>query len=695
MRTRISRILVLVLFLVFLSVSVFAFNIENVMKAPFTSGLISCPGKDRVAWVFKTEGVRNIWIADGPEWRPRPVTFYKHDDGQEISQLAFSPDGSIIVYVRGGGPNRQGEYPNPTSDPSGAREEIWAVKVDDGKPWLIGEGSSPAVSPTGEMVAFLRQGIIYWAPLDATVKSQRLFFSRGRVRSFAFSPDGTKIAFESFRDDHSFIGVYYLRAQKVKWISPSVDMDSYPVWSGDGQYLAFFRYPARKADQASRGSGRNFSIMVAEPERDECWMVWNCPDDSGGFAQTYPRKPLTWAGDRIIFYSEHDGWMHLYSVSFREKSGKAVCLTEGNFEAEDMTVSPDGKSVIFNSNKDDLDRRHIWSVPAGGGQPKSLTSGKGIEWSPVVSASGKYLVFISSTAFLPGTPAVLDLNTGKSWLIARELIPKDFPAEELVEPQQVVFKAPDGLEIHGQLFLPKKIRSGEKLPAVIFLHGGPIRQMLLGWHYSPYYHNAYAFNQFLASRGYVVLSVNFRSGIGYGRAFRTAPNQGPRGASEYQDVVAGAKYLQKRPEVDPERIGLWGGSYGGYLTALALARDSELFAAGVDLHGVHDWSLRARRRDGGGWDITPDEYRIAFDSSPVADVQFWTSPVLFIHGDDDRNVDFIQTVDLVARLRELKKAPVEIMVIPDEVHSFLLHENWVKVFKKSADFFDRYLKLNK
>lgn len=695
MRTKISRILTLMLFLVFLSFSVFAFNIENIMKAPFTSGLISCQCKDRVAWVFKTEGVRNIWIADGPEWRPRPVTFYKRDDGQEISQLAFSPDGSIIVYVRGGGPNRQGEYPNPTSDPAGAREEIWAVKIDDGQPWLIGEGSSPAVSPTGEMVAFLRQGIIYWAPLEVNAKSQRLFFSRGRVRSFAFSPDGTKIAFESFRDDHSFIGVYYLRDQKVKWISPSVDMDSYPVWSGDGKYLAFFRYPARKADQVSRGSGRNFSIMVAEPERDECWTVWNCPDDSGGFAQTYPRKPLTWAGDRIIFYSEHDGWMHLYSVYFREKSGKAVCLTEGNFEAEDMTVSPDGKSVIFNSNKDDIDRRHIWSVPAGGGQPKSLTSGKGIEWSPVVSASGKYLVFISSTAFLPGTPAVLDLNTGKSWLIARELIPKDFPAEELVEPQQVVFKAPDGLEIHGQLFLPKNIRSGEKLPAVIFLHGGPIRQMLLGWHYSPYYHNAYAFNQFLASRGYVVLSVNFRSGIGYGRAFRTAPNQGPRGASEYQDVVAGAKYLQKRPEVDSERIGLWGGSYGGYLTALALARDSELFAAGVDLHGVHDWSLRARRRDGGGWDITPDEYRIAFDSSPVADVQFWTSPVLFIHGDDDRNVDFIQTVDLVARLRELKKAPVEIMVIPDEVHSFLLHENWVKVFKKSVDFFDRYLKLKK
>lgn len=689
MRIKISAFL---LFIVLFSVSIFAFSIEDIMKAPFTSGLVSCSGKDRVVWMSRIEGIRNVWIADGPEWKPRSVTFYQHDDGQEISGLNISPDGSVIVYMKGGGANRQGEYPNPTSDPSGARQEIWAVKAEGGEPWLVSEGSNPAISPAGATLAFIKQGKIYCSPLDGSGKTQRLFFTRGRVRSFNWSSDGTKIAFENFREDHSFIGVYYLNTQKIKWVSPSVDMDSYPIWSGDSRYLAFFRFPASKADRAFGTSGRSFSVMVSEPDKDGCWTAWSCPDESGGFAQSYTHNPLAWAGDRLIFYSEHDGWMHLYSVHCREKSGKAICLTEGSFEAEDMTVSPDGKSVIFNTNKDDVDRRHIWSVPAGGGQLVNLTSGKGIEWNPALSASGKHLVFISSTALLPGVPAVLDLGAKKSRLIGRELIPKDFPAEELVEPEQVVFKAPDGLEIHGQLFIPKKVRSGEKLPAVIFLHGGPIRQMLLGWHYSPYYHNAYAFNQFLASRGYVVLSINFRSGIGYGRAFRTAANQGPRGASEYQDVVAGAKYLQKMPGVDPERIGLWGGSYGGYLTALALARDSELFAAGVDLHGVHDWALRARRREGGGYDIKEDEYRIAFDSSPVADVQFWTSPVLFVHGDDDRNVDFIQTVDLVARLRELNKAPLEVMVIPDEVHSFLVHDNWVKVFKKSAEFFDRYLK---
>jgi dipeptidyl aminopeptidase/acylaminoacyl peptidase len=224
------------------------------------------------------------------------------------------------------------------------------------------------------------------------------------------------------------------------------------------------------------------------------------------------------------------------------------------------------------------------------------------------------------------------------------------------------------------------------------MHGGPVRQMLLGWHMRGYYHNAYAFNQFMAGQGYVVLSVNYRSGIGYGRAFRTAANQGPRGASEYQDIVAAAKYLQGRPEVNPQKIGLWGGSYGGYLTALGLARDSELFAAGVDLHGVHDWSLRERDATA-EWGIQRDEERrLAFDSSPVADIRFWSSPVLLIHGDDDRNVDFVQTIDLVERLRKEGKAHVETIVFPDEVHSFLLYQRWLNVFEASADFFDRFLK---
>jgi dipeptidyl aminopeptidase/acylaminoacyl peptidase len=251
-------------------------------------------------------------------------------------------------------------------------------------------------------------------------------------------------------------------------------------------------------------------------------------------------------------------------------------------------------------------------------------------------------------------------------------------------PEPVVFKSADGFEIHGQLFLPRSLKAGEKRSGLIFLHGGSMRQMLLGWHYMYYYANAYTMNQYLASRGYVVLAINYRSGIGYGRAFREAPGRAGRGASEYQDVVAAGKYLQGRTDVDAKRLGLWGGSYGGYLTALGLARNSDLFAAGVDFHGVHDWPTD----NWNGKNISSELTKLAHTSSPVSSVDTWKSPVLFIHGDDDRNVFFSQTVDLVARLRA-RGVSIEQLIFPDEVHDFLLWHSWVKGYQATSDFFDR------
>ncbi len=223
-------------------------------------------------------------------------------------------------------------------------------------------------------------------------------------------------------------------------------------------------------------------------------------------------------------------------------------------------------------------------------------------------------------------------------------LPSRYPEAQLVVPRKVVFKAPDGLDVHAQLFerAGGDARAGTKKPAVIFVHGGPPRQMLLGWHYSDYYSNAYALNQYLASRGFVVLAVNYRLGIGYGYEFHRPPQAGAQGASEYQDVKAAGEYLRTLPQVDPRRIGIYGGSYGGFLTALALARDSALFAAGVDIHGVHDWAGERARplltRD--RYETAPDlaeALEAAWRSSPISQVSTWKSPVLLIHGDDDRN----------------------------------------------------------
>ncbi len=667
-----------------------SFSLKDVLSYSFPSSFVVSPRGDIVAWVFNSEGKRNIWIAEGPDYKARQLTYYSQDDGQELGGLSFNADGTVIVYVRGGSANRAGEFPNPTSNPEGAEQAVWAIKTEGGEPWRLDHGSRPVPSPVGNKVVYDFKGKIYMTALDDSLKPELLFKARGRNASPVWSPEGSKIAFVSHREDHNFIGIYELKNKSIRWLSPSVERDGYPVWSPGGKYVAFIRFPGGVSRSFRRGE--KFSLMVAEIETGRAREIWKCPNKTGGFSQYYPAQALRWAADgHLVFYSEHEDWMHLYSISV--ETGKVTCLSPGKYEVENSFLSSDGKTLIFNSNSDDIDRRHLWSTLVSGGKAKLLTQGAGIEWSPVLTSRSKDLVFICSTALQPASPAVMSLKGKNKRLIAPEAIPKEFPREELVKPVQVVFKAPDGLNIHGQLFIPKGAEPGDNLPAVIFMHGGPIRQMLLGWHMRGYYHRAYAMNQYLANQGYLVLSVNFRSGIGYGYAFRNAPDQGPEGASEYQDIVAAGRYLQRRPEVNPDKIGLWGGSYGGYLTALGLARDSELFAAGVDFHGVHDWSLRARRRNGGGWGISGEEMMSnAYQSSPVADVYFWTSPVLFIHGDDDRNVDFIQTTDLVQRLRNLEKARVELLVFPDEVHGFLRHDIWLKAYESSADFFDRFLK---
>jgi len=248
-----------------------------------------------------------------------------------------------------------------------------------------------------------------------------------------------------------------------------------------------------------------------------------------------------------------------------------------------------------------------------------------------------------------------------------------------VTPEIITVKSPDGLQIHNQLFLPKDLKAGERRPAIVFVHGGPPRQMMPGYHYMQFYHWAYAVNQWLANQGYVVLSVNYRLGIGYGRSFRQAQNTNARGNAEYQDVLAAGKYLQTRPDVDPARVGIWGLSYGGLLTSQALARNSDLFIAGVDLAGVHLY----------GSNLDPEN--LAYKSSAISEIDHWKSPVLLIQGDDDRNVNFAQTVGLVDLLRA-HKVPYELLVMPDDTHETLLYKRWVAIWDRMEVFLNKYLK---
>ena len=670
------------------------FTLEQVLSAPFPSDLTAAKDAPRIAWVLDEQGKRNIYVAEAPAFKARRLTGYMEEDGQELSGLQFTADGETAVYTRGEGKNRNGQSPNPTSNPAGAEQAVYRIAWSGGDPQKIDAGHSPQVSSKG-VCAYARDGQLWLVTLGSNDKPVQLVV-RGTNFGQQWSPDGNELAFTSDRGDHSFITIYDATTKSIRYVAPTADSDSTPEWSADGKYLAFIRQPAMPRDTPDG--------YFIEPDRPHPWAIWVADTVAWKASEiwrsgkelrdSYPYMAgdtgggvLHWAaGNRIVFASEQDGWQHLYSVTVGGSAPKL--LTPGNCEVEQWSFTGDAKTVLFNSNCDDMDRRHLWSISADGGALAQLSKGQAIEWSPVAVANSGFLAYISSDAVHTARLFIRPLSGPEAPArpLAAETWPANFPADKLVTPQQIIFKSLDGLDIHAQLFLPPGTQAGEKHPGLLFFHGGSMRQMLLGWHYMYYYSNSYGMNQYLASRGYVVLAVNYRSGIGYGRTFREAPGRAGRGASEYQDVVAAGKYLQSRADVDSSRVGLWGGSYGGYLTALGLARNSDIFAAGVDFHGVHDWPTD-------NWDgknIPPDLTKLAHESSPVSSVDKWKSPVLFIHGDDDRNVYFTQTVDLVARLRA-RGVHIEQLIFPDEIHDFLLHQSWLKAYTAANEFFDRTL----
>jgi dipeptidyl-peptidase 4 len=728
-------------------------TIEQFLSPASPLELVSARKADRVAWVAYERGMRNVYTAAAPDFRPVRLTRFLDDDGTDLTDVSVSDDGSVVVFVRGSAPNRDGWVANPSHDPAGAERAIWAVRSAGGPAWRLAEGASPVVSPDGRAVLYLKDGQIYQARIGAAGavaaptamdKGEMPFIKAwGRQSNPVWSPDGSKIAFVTTRTDHSFIALFDVRTRKVEYVAPSVDFDVSPTWSGDGKRIAFLRCPGTpfgqqaqigdggignprgpafnanapgrggfggaggcgggfgrgggggggaQADSQPRGrrvpgmytatfkGGYTVSLMVADVATRQAREVWhNQPND-----KQFPAiASIRWAGESIVFPLNlpTDEWDRYYAINLSSPTPAPVLLTPTNGLIEDATsvaFSRDGGMLYYCTNAGDIERRHIWAVPTvGGTAPKQLTTGDGIETSPVALGSGRQLAVMYFGAAQPASVGIVPADGGKARIVFPTL-PKDFPTADHVTPQIVVVKAPDSLEVHNQLFLPKDLKAGERRPAMIFVHGGPIRQMLPGYHYMQFYHWSYAINQWLASQGYVVLSVNYRSGIGYGRSFRNAPNTNARGNSEYQDVVAAAKYLQSRADVDPKRVGIWGLSYGGLLTSQALARNSDIFVAGADLAGVHLYGSSL------------DTAAVSYQSSAAAHIDSWKSPVFLVHGDDDRNVAFAQTVGLVQLLRA-HNIYYELEVVPDDVHESLIHSNWIGTFGRMGDFLKRFV----
>lgn len=672
------------------------FTLEQVMSAPFNSELTAAPAGDAFAWVANAEGKRNIWVAEpsGTGYAARQITHYDEDDGQEIGDLRWSHDAQWIVYTRGGSSNYpEHAAPNPAHLPGGAERDVWMIPVGGGAPREVAKGGSPTISPVTDVVTWVADGQIWFEKLaDLGAKPPQSIAVYGGLSSFVWSPDGTQLAFVSHRGSHSFVVVFTPAADALTFLDPGVDHDQSPEWSPDGRQIAFVRVPYSPEENFDRAwrSGRPWSIRVADATTGKGHLLWRASAGPGSvFRGLDADEQLYWTADGyVIFPWEGDGWLHLYAVA--ATGGAARLLTPGEFEAENAAFAPDRSRVVFSSNEGDSERRHIWEVSATSEGSTALTRGDGIETQPVVGSDGRTIAVLRSDARVPMRAAVLTAGGGMRDL-APQMIPAEFPAAQMVTPQPVVYSATDGMRIHGDLFLPPGSGACERHPAVVFVHGGSQRQMLLGWHSMDYYSDAYALNEYLVNHGYVVLSINYRSGIGYGLDFREAVDYGATGASEFRDVEGAGLYLRGRCDVEAKHIGIWGGSWGGFLTAMALSRASDLFAGGVDMSGVHDWNIDNPQNYQVS-DLAADQngrWRLAWESSPLYSVDTWRSPVLLVQGDDDDEVPFLQTVRLAAALRE-RNVDTQVLVFPDEVHGFLLHRTWLTAYGATIDFFNRH-----
>lgn len=663
-----------------------SFSIADVLQAPYPTSLVAAPKGNGAAWVFDAKGVRNIWVADGAG-NSHQITAYTADDGYDIGDLAWSPDMSLIAFMRG--QTLEDDRPaNVESAPGGPQpREIWVAAGSGAAPRRIGTGHSASFSPDGTRLIYLSQHQIMSVDPRGNGRPESLLTDQGMVRSATWSNDGRRLAFVSRRGSHSLVGIYDIAAKTIIWLAPSFDLDGFPAFSPDDARVAFIRVPTEKTSPfLSHRAGVPWSIWVADAATGQGRRVWEADAGNGSvFQPLLSERNLLWAaGDRLVFPWEKTGWLLPYSVGLG--GGAARPLAVGNFETAYMTLGAGGREVVFASNQGDIDRLHIWKAdPAGGAARPVVAPGEAVEAYPEVAADGT-LYALQSTATTQLTPVVASGNRWRA--LASAATPASFPSAKLVAPQSVTFRAADGQIAYGQLFLPPAGKSAGKHAALLFFHGGPPRQMLAGFHYMSAYSWMYALNEYFASEGYVVLSVNYRGGIGYGMDYREADKFGIGGGSETNDILGAVAFLKGRGDVDGKRIGAWGGSYGGLMTALALARASDSVAVGVDYAGVYDWSSMLA---GLGAPFENEaERKLAFDSSPVATIANWRSPVLVVQADDDRNVPSQQSTQLIQDLRA-HNIPFEQILMPNEVHDLTRYGSWLDLFTATDDYLDRYL----
>jgi len=394
--------------------------------------------------------------------------------------------------------------------------------------------------------------------------------------------------------------------------------------------------------------------------------------------------------------------------AFRRRTARidSVQLTDGECDdtghaADSYSFSPDGTRVVYCSNRDtDLNQRRLWIVDLERGESTLLTPGPGTDSCASWSPDGRWIAYVHCGPYESADIWLVNPESGERRQVSRSM-PESLTPEKITLPTHITYPSEDGLAVHADLFLPKGFDPNHRYPAVVWVHGGMARQMRYGWHPMRSYAVFYSFHQYLLHRGFVVLSVDYRGSIGYGRAYEEATYRSMCQA-ELADVVAGATYLRSLPYIDPEAIAVYGLSYGGYLTLGALTKYPDAFALGINIAGVWDWEQYERWREqqypGSPWhgiarlDGPKGEHNadVWYNASPRNFVHGLSKPLLNLMGTEDERVDFAQMDAIIRDCVEHGK-DFAVVYYPGETHMFTWRKTWEDAFPRIERAFKRYL----
>jgi dipeptidyl aminopeptidase/acylaminoacyl peptidase len=684
-------------------------TIEQLIDIRHPSNPMWAPDGRHVAFVWDRAGVSGIYVADAAAASAPPREL--KDAGSQLAGAFWSADGGALMIPKNG--------------------DLWRVPLDGGAAsavWTTPQAESSIVaSPDRTRVAFVRgtsnstagpatrAGAELW--VRTLADGRETLVTRADAKAIAgvgWSPDGQSLVFTAgagtIRHEqtppYSGSKIIYTITENVPGetlVVPAAAGTPRQLPAGGGgfgprrwldarHYLVDRTSPdfKRRTTSAIDITGGDAKVLHEDVEE----KFWSMTGDAGGGSQPSPD------GKWIAFLSDRDGWDHLYVMP--AAGGDAVQITKGRFEAWRPVWSPDSTRIAFDANEPDrYGTRQLYVATLNGNPSRAsvtaITTGRGTNIAPAWSPDGTRLVYQHTDPQNSADLWMMDAKPGARPIRLTSSMPSSMDRSQFVEPEMVRYAGPDGQQVPASLFVPKNLDRSRKHPAVVWIHGDGVNQNYDGWHVQRNYAVYYSFHQYLLQQGYVVIAPDYRGSIGYGRVWREGVYMDV-GGRDAKDAWMAASYLKTLPYVDGERLGVWGLSYGGFFTLIAVTDQPKLFRAAVDVAGVADYAMYYEDPYRGGWTTsrigTPEQNpQVYAQASPLSHVDRLERPLLVLHGTSDVNVPYLHSVRLIDELLKKGKGDlVSFMTYPGEFHYFtrehVLRDAWHRV----EDFFDANLK---